>query len=112
MVAGDLRIEGAEETIVGLPHALAVDLDVRSSSAAAHAVAAAEEMFGGLDALAHVAGVEVDRPVDLLLESQGDCLPALRRCELRYRNLPGCRWRVSRQGSNHSLADVTMHGCH
>jgi len=51
---------------------VAVSCDVRSLRDAAAAVAVAEEQFGGLDAVAYVAGVELDRPVDLLPEDAWD----------------------------------------
>ncbi len=57
VVAGDLQHEGVVETTAGLQNALAVTLDVRSQEHAARAVALAEEQFGGLDALAHIAGI-------------------------------------------------------
>lgn len=72
VVAGDIRRDGLAETVAGLANAVAVELDVRSARAAARAIATAEQQFGGLDAVAHVAGVEVDLPVDVLGEEQWD----------------------------------------
>lgn len=48
VVASDLHRGGVVETIEGLENAVAVELDVRSSEAAARAVALAEQQFGGL----------------------------------------------------------------
>ena len=70
VVAADLRSDGLAATVAGLPRAVAVEMDVRSADAARRAVALAEERFGGLDAVAHIAGVEIDQPVDLLAEEQ------------------------------------------
>lgn len=72
VVAVDLRGDRLRASVAGLPHALAVEADVRSAAQVAGAVAAAERHFGGLDAVAHVAGLEIDRPVDALGEGQWD----------------------------------------
>jgi NAD(P)-dependent dehydrogenase (short-subunit alcohol dehydrogenase family) len=95
VVAADLNEEAVRETVSGLQDAVALRCDVRQAEEAKHAVATAEERFGGLDAVAHVAGVEVDHPVDVLTEDQwnwvvdtnlkgtylicGAAVPALRR---------------------------------
>lgn len=72
VVAADLLLDGAQDAIAGLDGAAAVACDVRSARHVAAAVAVAERQFGGLDAVAHLAGVEVDRPVDALAEEQWD----------------------------------------
>ena len=72
VVAGDLSLERVSAAMAGLATTLAVALDVRSRQDAERAVAMAEQRFGGLDAVAHVAGVEVDRPVDVLAEEEWD----------------------------------------
>ncbi|HZU14958.1 MAG TPA: SDR family NAD(P)-dependent oxidoreductase [Chloroflexota bacterium] len=70
VAALDINEEAARETVAGLDSALAVGCDVRSAEQIRRAVATAEERFAGLDAVAHIAGVEVDRPVDVLTEGQ------------------------------------------
>ena len=45
---------------------------MRRREEAVGAVALCERQFGGLHAVAHVAGVEVDRPVDVLTDEQWD----------------------------------------
>src|SRR5437764_3831248 len=72
VVAGDLSLGRVSADMAGLATTLAVALDVRSRQDAERAVAMAEQRFGGLDAVAHVAGVEVDRPVDVLAEEEWD----------------------------------------
>jgi len=72
VVAGDVRGERGGAALAGLPDVATLTMDVRSPHDAARAVALAEEQFGGLDAVAHVAGVDISRPVDLLTEEQWD----------------------------------------
>lgn len=74
VVAADLRRAGLEETVAGLANALAVEMEVRRSADAVRAVAEAERAFGGLDAVAHIAGIEIDHPVDVLTEEQWDAV--------------------------------------
>jgi NAD(P)-dependent dehydrogenase (short-subunit alcohol dehydrogenase family) len=72
-VAGaDLDLDRLRAGLADLDDVLAVQLDVRSREACVRAVEACERRLGGLHALAHVAGVEVDRPVDVLTEEQWD----------------------------------------
>ncbi len=73
VVAADLRREAVEEAVSDLGAAVtAVACDVRSPGDTTAAIQVAEGQFGGLDAVAHVAGVEIDRPVDLLPEDAWD----------------------------------------
>lgn len=64
IVAGDLTYGDAIDSMAGRDNAVVVTLDVRSTDDAARAVAMAEEQFGGLDAVAHVAGISGGGPVD------------------------------------------------
>jgi NAD(P)-dependent dehydrogenase (short-subunit alcohol dehydrogenase family) len=72
VVACDLSQERAAAALADCPDVLAVRCDVRVRGDSARAVALAEERFGGLDAVAHVAGVEIDGPVDSLEEETWD----------------------------------------
>ncbi len=74
VVAADVRRDGLEETVAGLANALAVEMDVRLAADSARAVAEAERAFGGLDAVAHIAGIEIDHPVHVLTEDQWDAV--------------------------------------
>jgi NAD(P)-dependent dehydrogenase (short-subunit alcohol dehydrogenase family) len=68
VVVADRQGDALAAVAAEIPSALAVTMDVRQAPEALRAVATAEAAFGGLDAVAHVAGVEVDQPVDLLPE--------------------------------------------
>ncbi|HZU14960.1 MAG TPA: SDR family NAD(P)-dependent oxidoreductase [Chloroflexota bacterium] len=72
VVAADINADPVQQLVAGLENAIAVRCDVRVADDVRDAVAAAEERFGGLDAVAHIAGVEVDYPVDILREDQWD----------------------------------------
>jgi NAD(P)-dependent dehydrogenase (short-subunit alcohol dehydrogenase family) len=72
VVAGDLDRAGVAETIAGRETAHALQLDVRSEDDAAQAVAAAEEQFGGLDAVAHIAGISGGGPMDTAAQDRWD----------------------------------------
>jgi 3-oxoacyl-[acyl-carrier protein] reductase len=72
VVACDLHQERVAAALVDCPDVISLRCDVRSRDDIAHAVALAEERYGGLDAVAHVAGVEDDAPVDTLREEQWD----------------------------------------
>jgi NAD(P)-dependent dehydrogenase (short-subunit alcohol dehydrogenase family) len=74
VVAADVRRDGLDETVAGLSDALAVTMDVRRAADAARAVSEAERAFGGLDAVAHLAAIEIDLPVDVLSEEQWDAV--------------------------------------
>jgi NAD(P)-dependent dehydrogenase (short-subunit alcohol dehydrogenase family) len=74
VVAVDIDEAGLEETIAGRQQAVGVRGDVRSASDAARMCATAKERFGGLEAVACVAGVEIDRPVDELQEYEWDAV--------------------------------------
>jgi len=72
VVACDLAGERLTEAVADLLEVVTVQADVRVRGDAERAVAAAERHFGGLDGVAHLAGVEADRPVDQLGEEQWD----------------------------------------
>ena len=72
VLATDAAADRLEERLAGTPGVHTAALDVRSARDAADAVALAEARWGGLDALAHIAGVEYDRPVDELPEDRWD----------------------------------------
>ena len=73
VVAADIDVEGARRTVAAIGgQTLAVELDVRDGRAAERAVAATRERFGALHALACVAGIEIDRPVERLSEEEWD----------------------------------------
>jgi NAD(P)-dependent dehydrogenase (short-subunit alcohol dehydrogenase family) len=74
VVACDLDGERLEEAVEDLPGVVAVAGDVRSSADSARMCGAATEHFGGLDAVAAVAGVEIDRPVHELAEDEWDAV--------------------------------------
>lgn len=74
VVAADLDGQGVEETVSDLDSAVALAGDVRSSSDTERMCAAAREHFGGLDAVASIAGVEIDRPVHELDEDDWDAV--------------------------------------
>ncbi len=72
VLAADLSLERTATALADVPTVMPIELDVRAACDAARAVAMAEDHFGGLDAVAHIAGVEVDRPVDRLTEDEWD----------------------------------------
>jgi NAD(P)-dependent dehydrogenase (short-subunit alcohol dehydrogenase family) len=72
VAACDLDYQRLESLFGGRRSVLPVRLDVRSQTEARDAVARCEEKFGGLDWVTTVAGVEVNRPVDVLAESDWD----------------------------------------
>jgi len=72
VLAADLSRERVAMALVDTPAAFPIEMDVRSQQDARRVVVTAEDHFGGLDAVAHVAGVEVDRPVDRLTEDEWD----------------------------------------
>jgi NAD(P)-dependent dehydrogenase (short-subunit alcohol dehydrogenase family) len=74
VVAADVNGDGAQETAAGLDGAVAVSGDVRHPEDAAAMCRVAVERFGRLDALACIAGVEIDRPVDQLGEDEWDAV--------------------------------------
>jgi 2-keto-3-deoxy-L-fuconate dehydrogenase len=74
VVACDVDGAGLEEAVAGLSDAVAVPGDVRCAADVDAMCAAAEERFGGLDAVASIAGVEIDRPVDRLAEADWDAV--------------------------------------
>jgi NAD(P)-dependent dehydrogenase (short-subunit alcohol dehydrogenase family) len=72
VLATDLAQDRLDQAHAGVAGIRTAVLDVRSAADAARVVALAEAWWGGLDALAHVAGVEFDRPVDELPEERWD----------------------------------------
>lgn len=72
VVAGDIDGPRLTAAVAGQARVHPVTLDVRRREDAVGAVAFCERELGGLHALAHIAGVEVDRPVDVLTEEQWD----------------------------------------
>ena len=72
VVAGDIDGARLAAALTGLASVHPITLDVRRREEAVGAVALCERQFGGLHAVAHVAGVEVDRPVDVLTDEQWD----------------------------------------
>lgn len=74
VIAADVDARGLEETVDGLDAVVAVQGDVRRAEDAEAMCAAAVERFGRLDAVASIAGVEIDRAVDQLAEAEWDAV--------------------------------------
>jgi NAD(P)-dependent dehydrogenase (short-subunit alcohol dehydrogenase family) len=74
VVACDIDHDGLQKTVADLSKAVAVTGDVRVSADTERMVATATERFGGIDAVASIAGVEIDRPVDELGETEWDAV--------------------------------------
>lgn len=74
VIAADIDEAGLQETVAGLAHAAAVPGDVRSSADTDRMCAEAARRFGGLDAVASIAGVEIDHPVHALAEEDWDAV--------------------------------------
>jgi NAD(P)-dependent dehydrogenase (short-subunit alcohol dehydrogenase family) len=72
VVAGDIDQARLTAALADEGEIHALGLDVRVRNDAECAVWFCERELGGLHAVAHVAGVEVDRPVDLMTEEQWD----------------------------------------
>jgi meso-butanediol dehydrogenase/(S,S)-butanediol dehydrogenase/diacetyl reductase len=72
VVAGDLNLEQEQNALAGIGDVRAIKLDVRVREDCVNAVAYCERELGGLDVVAHIAGVEVDRPVDVMTDEQWD----------------------------------------
>jgi len=72
VVAADLDLDRARAALKDQASVTTVHLDVRVREDSARVVAMCEQELGGLDAVAHIAGVEVDRPVDVLTDEQWD----------------------------------------
>ncbi len=95
VVAGDLAFDRMRDALSGLEHMALVRLDVKDMAQVQDAVTTAESTYGGLHAVAHVAGLEIDAPVEQVDEKTWDlvidtnlkgtffvcsaCAPALRR---------------------------------
>lgn len=74
VVAADLDEYGLQETVSELEGAVAVSGDVRSSADTDRMCATAREQFGGLCAVASIAGIEIDHPVHELAEGDWDAV--------------------------------------
>jgi NAD(P)-dependent dehydrogenase (short-subunit alcohol dehydrogenase family) len=75
VVACDVDSDGLQQTVAGRDGAMAaVHGDVRRAADTARMCEVAAERFGGLDAVASIAGVEIDRPVDELAEDDWDAV--------------------------------------
>src|ERR1051326_1529078 len=72
VVAADLDVDRARAALKDQKSVTPVQLDVRVREDSVRVVAMCEQELGGLDAVAHIAGVEVDRPVDILTDEQWD----------------------------------------
>jgi NAD(P)-dependent dehydrogenase (short-subunit alcohol dehydrogenase family) len=72
VVAADVDEAGMRRGLTESPELAIVRTDVRSRTDVAAAVAQCKSRFGGLDAVAHIAGVEIDRPIDVLTEDEWD----------------------------------------
>jgi NAD(P)-dependent dehydrogenase (short-subunit alcohol dehydrogenase family) len=72
VVAADIDAAGLEETVAGLDGAVGVRADVRRAADTERLCATVAERFGALHAVASIAGVEIDHPVDELEEAQWD----------------------------------------
>jgi 2-deoxy-D-gluconate 3-dehydrogenase len=74
-VAGvDRDADGLDGTLAHVEHALGVQGDVSVPSDVERMVAATQEHFGRLDALACIAGIEIDKPVDQLAIDEWDAV--------------------------------------
>ncbi len=74
VVAADRNGAGLAETLADVEHGVAVQGDVSVWDDAERMVEAARERFGRLDAVACIAGIEIDRPVDQLAISDWDAV--------------------------------------
>lgn len=74
VVGVDRDAGGLRETLDGLEHALPIEADVRQEATAVIAAKAARERFGRLDAVACIAGIEIDRPVEHLAIDEWDAV--------------------------------------
>jgi NAD(P)-dependent dehydrogenase (short-subunit alcohol dehydrogenase family) len=70
--ACDVRQELLEAALTGKSSILTIPVDVRVPGDTVQAVALCEKQFGGLDCVASIAGVEVNRPVDVITEAEWD----------------------------------------
>ena len=74
VVAADRNGAGLAETLADVEHGVAVQGDVSVWDDAERMVEAARERFGRLDAVACIAGIEIDQPVDQLAISDWDAV--------------------------------------
>lgn len=74
VVAADRNGAGLAETLADVEHGVAVQGDVSVWDDAERMVEAARERFGRLDAVACIAGIEIDHPVDQLAISDWDAV--------------------------------------
>jgi NAD(P)-dependent dehydrogenase (short-subunit alcohol dehydrogenase family) len=69
VAAAARRVDLLEDVVASLPDAIALRCDARDGSSCAAVVSEAAEAFGGIDAVAYVAGVT---PIGLLSEPEAD----------------------------------------
>ena len=74
VVGADRNRAGLAETLAQVEHAVAVQGDVSIWPDAERMVGAAKEHFGRLDAVACIAGIEIDHPVDQLAIEDWDAV--------------------------------------
>jgi NAD(P)-dependent dehydrogenase (short-subunit alcohol dehydrogenase family) len=74
VVGADRNAAGLTETMGQVEHAVEVQGDVSVWSDAERMVGAAEDRFGRLDAVACIAGIEIDHPVDQLAVEDWDAV--------------------------------------
>ena len=72
VVAADVDEDGMRRGLTERTGLAVIKTDVRQRDDVAAAVALCVDRFGGLDAVAHIAGVEIDRPVDVLSNDEWD----------------------------------------
>lgn len=72
VVAGDVNFERMRDALEGVADVLPVRLDVKDLGQVQDAVRTAEDTFGGLNVVAHVAGLEVDAPLEQIEEKTWD----------------------------------------
>ncbi len=72
VVAGDVAFDRLRDALHGVADVLPIRLDVRNIDHVKDAVKTCEETFGALNVVAHVAGIEVDAPIERLTEHEWD----------------------------------------
>lgn len=72
VVAADVDEARLKDRLDDLPTVVKVGVDVRVRNSVAACLSVCVEAFGGLDAVAHIAGVEIDRPIDVLTDAEWD----------------------------------------
>ena len=74
VVAGDIAFDRLQPALADMPEVRSVPLDVKSLAQVRKAVDACEEWFGSLNVVAHIAGLEVDAPIDQVPEENWDLI--------------------------------------